>query len=187
MSDTSTAAKTYVDNLSEQYDNSSKTLSESLGSLSDSIGESNPEAQRYMNNIHNSLDKIDSIQGNNHILNKEQAEAVSKEWQNINSNLSNIRGTISDSNKTAEDFVDDISNQIKEKDTNGDIDKLTNTVDDGIQSVTNDVQKISKQIKSIQNTVGDTLSVVTGDEEYMEDISSRDQCKKIQMVLFQEV
>lgn len=32
MSDTSTAAKTYVDNLSEQYDNSSKTLSESLGS-----------------------------------------------------------------------------------------------------------------------------------------------------------
>ena len=131
MSDTSTAAKTYVDNLSEQYDNSSKTLSESLGSLSDSIGESNPEAQQYMNNIHNSLDKIDSIQGNNHILNKEQAEAVSKEWQNINSNLSNIRGTISDSNKTAEDFVDDISNQIKEKDTNGDIDKLTNTVDDG--------------------------------------------------------
>ena len=50
--------------------------------------------------------------------------------------------------------MDDISNQIKEKDTNGDIDKLTNTVDDGIQSVTNDVQKISKQIKSIQNTVG---------------------------------
>lgn len=177
MSDTSTAAKTYVDNLSEQYDNSSKTLSESLGSLSDSIGESSPEAQQYMNNIHNSLDKIDSIQGNNHILNKEQAEAVSKEWQNINSNLSNIRGTISDSNKTAEDFVDDISNQIKEKDTNGDIDKLTNTVDDGIQSVTNDVQKISKQIKSIQNTVGDTLSVVTGDEEYMEDISSAASAK----------
>ena len=78
MSDTSTAAKTYVDNLSEQYDNSSKTLSESLGSLSDSIGESNPEAQQYMNNIHNSLDKIDSIQGNNHILNKEQAEAGGK-------------------------------------------------------------------------------------------------------------
>ena len=26
-------------------------------------------------------------QGNNHILNKEQAEAVSKEWQNITSNL----------------------------------------------------------------------------------------------------
>lgn len=177
MSDTSTAAKTCVDNLSEQYDNSSKTLSESLGSLSDSIGESSPEAQQYMNNIHNSLDKIDSIQGNNHILNKEQAEAVSKEWQNINSNLSNIRGTISDSNKTAEDFVDDISNQIKEKDTNGDIDKLTNTVDDGIQSVTNDVQKISKQIKSIQNTVGDTLSVVTGDEEYMEDISSAASAK----------
>lgn len=78
MSDTSTAAKTYVDNLSEQYDNSSKTLSESLGSLSDSIGESSPEAQQYMNNIHNSLDKIDSIRGNNHILNKEQAEAVTK-------------------------------------------------------------------------------------------------------------
>ena len=57
-----------------------------------------------MNNIHNSLDKIDSIQGNNHILNKEQAEAVTKEWQNINSNLSNIRGTISDSNKTAEEL-----------------------------------------------------------------------------------
>ena len=104
-----------MDNLSEQYDNSSKTLSESLDSLSDSIGESNPEAQQYMNNIHNSLDKIDSIQGNNHILNKEQAEAVSKEWQNINSNLSNIRGTISDSNKTAEDFVDDIPARSKKK------------------------------------------------------------------------
>jgi hypothetical protein len=46
-----------------------------------------------------------------------------------------------------------------------------------IQSVTNDVQKISKQIKSIQNTVGDTLSVVTGDEEYMEDISSAASAK----------
>ena len=50
-------------------------------------------------------------------------------------------------------------------------------MDDGIQSVTNDVQKISKQIKSIQNTVGDTLSVVTGDEEYMEDISSAASAK----------
>ncbi len=177
VSDTSTEAKTYMDNLSEQYDNSSKTLSESLDSLSDSIGDSNPEAQQYMDNIQDSLDKIDSIQGNNRVLNKDQAEAVSNEWQNINSNLSNIRGTISDSNKTAEDFVDDISNQLKEKDTNGDIDKLTNTVDDGIQSVTNDVQKISNQIKSIQNTVGDTLSVVTGNEDYIEDISSAASAK----------
>ena len=54
--DTSTAAKTYVDNLSEQYDNSSKTLSGiSLGSSQIPSGESNPEAQQYMNNIRNSL------------------------------------------------------------------------------------------------------------------------------------
>ncbi len=183
VSDTSTEAKTYMDNLSEQYNNSSKTLSESLDSLSDSIGESDPEAQQYMDNIHDSLDKIDSIQRNNRILNKEQTEAVSKEWQNINSNLSNIRGTVSDSNKTAEDFVDDISNQIKEKDTNGDIDHLTDTVDNGIQSVTDDVQKISNQIKSIQNTVGDTLSVVTGNDDYIEDISSAASAKNTDGVI----
>ncbi len=177
VSDTSTEAKTYMDSLSEQYSNSAESLSASLDSLSDSIGESNPEAQQYLDNIDASLDRIDEIQGNNRILNEEQANQVSDEWQNINSNLSNIRTVVSDSNKTAEDFVDDISNQIKEKDTNGDIDKLSSTVDNGIQSVTKDIKKISNQINNIQDTVGDTVSLVTGDEDRIEDISTAANAK----------
>lgn len=177
VSDTSSDAKTYMENISNEYKDSSESLSDSLNSLSDEIGESNPEAQQYMDNIEASLDRIDKIQGNHPILDKEQADEVQKEWQNINSNLSNIRGTVSDSNKTAEDFANDVSDHLKEKDSDGNIDKLTDTVDDGIQSVTDDIKKISDQLSKIEGTVDDTLSVVTGKEDYIEDISSAARAK----------
>lgn len=173
VSETSEDAKKYMDSYSKQYKDSSTTFSESLDQLSDEIGESNPQAQQHVDNIHNALNEIDKIQGSNHIPTQEESEQIKNQWQIINSNLSDIRSTVQNSNKTAEDFVNDISNQLKEKDTNGDIENLTKTVDSGIQSVTDGVKTISRQISKIQNNVEDTVAVVTGQKEIIDDISSK--------------
>ena len=173
VSDTSSDAKDYMESISNEYKDSSKSLSDSISSLSDFIGDSNPQAKEYLDDIEHSLDRIDKIQKNNKFLDKDQAEEVQKEWQNINSNLSNIRSTVSDSSKTTEDFANEISDHLKEKDSDGNIDKLADSVDEGIQSVSGDIKKISSQISKIEGTVEDTLSVVTGKEDYIEDISSK--------------
>lgn len=172
VSNTSEEAKSYMDSLTEQYNNSTDTVTNSLGSLTDTIGESNSDAQPYLDSINESLDKIDSIQGDDGISSEEQADQISDEWQNISNNLSEVQESMSDSDATTEDFVNDISNQIKDNEINGDIDKLTDTVNSGIQSVTNGIKSISNQINNIQSTVEDTASIVTGSESRIEDIST---------------
>ena len=177
ISNTSTEAKTYVDNISNQYKESSKSLSDSLNNLSNAIGDSNPEARQYMDNIEDSLKKIDQIQGNNRVLSKEQSDAIQEQWRVINDNLSNVRGKLSENSDSAEDFLKDVSEQLKEKDTDGNVDKLADTVDHGIQSVTSGIDKISSQLQNIENVIDDTMSVVTGKEDYIEDISSIDSAR----------
>ena len=115
---------------------------------------------------------MDEIEKNSNAWDKDKNDQLSEQWDIINNSLTNIRGTMSNSSESADDFVNDISDQLKAKDSNGDIDKLIETVDNGIQSVSNSVNNITKQISNIQSNVSDTMSVVTGSEDYIEDISS---------------
>lgn len=178
-------AKQYSHNLSEQYKNSTVSFSETLENLSDSVGENNPEARQYLDNIEAASDEIDRIEGEKVILSKEELQEVSKQWQVINDNLANMRGIAENSDKTTEDFLNDISNQIKEKDTSGDVENLTNAIDSGIQTVTDGVSKITGQISRIQNTVEDTMSALMGEEEYIKDISSIKSSENTDGVIFE--
>ena len=172
LSSTSSEAKNYMTSISEEYKTSRKDLAGSLDDLSNSIGDNNPEAQEYLDHINDALNKMDEIEKNGNAWDKDKNDQLSEQWDIINNNLTNIRGTMSNSSESADDFVNDISDQLKAKDTNGDIDKLIETVDNGIQSVSNSVNNITKQISNIQSNVSDTMSVVTGSEDYIEDISS---------------
>lgn len=186
ISSTSSQAKAQMNALSNQYKESSKALADSLDSLAGSVDESNPQTKQYMDNIKNSLKEIENLQKDGSVLDKEQNEKLQNEWNNINQNLSNIKDSAANKSESEENFKNEISSQLEQsynrlQETNNNvstnIDKLTNTLNSGIQSVTNDVKKITNQIESIQNVIEDTASVVTGEEDYVEDISSAASAK----------
>lgn len=172
ISATSAEARGYADSLAGQYTESLGNVSDSLNALSDSVAQEHPEAQQYVSNINSAMDSIHSIEASDGRLTQEQIDVIEGNLGTINDNLGNLNGTFSGSGESAEELVSNISDQLKNENRQQDIKKMADTVDRGIQSVANSISSAVNQMNHIVNQVGDDLSVLTGEEEYIEDISS---------------
>lgn len=174
MSSTSAELKQYAENLNAQYQASLDQLSGNLGTLTDAA-QGNTEAQGYVDNINAAMDNIHSIQSSGGELTEEQTEAIQNNLGIINDNLGSLQGTYSGDAASQEDFSNQISNQLQQKDRSQEIqdfNAMATTIDNGMQSITSNMKSAVNQMNHIADSLSDDINAVTGDEEIIEDISS---------------
>lgn len=172
ISNTSAEARKYADNLSEQYSQSLDNISGSLDTLTDSISADHPEAQTYADNINQALDEIHSIGSTDEKLTEEQIDSIQDNLGIINDNLGNLQGSYSSSGESTEDFMNSLSDELKNDGRRQEMENLADTVDNGLQSISNSISSAVNQANHISDSVSDDLAVLTGEEEIIKDISS---------------
>ena len=172
MSSTSSEVKEYTDSLNEQYDGSVSDLSGSIDELSGAVSTDNPEAQGYVDNINAAWDNIESIQSSGENLTDEQTKQIQDNLNIINDNLGSLQGTYDNTGTTTEELTDKLSNQLSSSGSDKEIQDLVNTVDEGVQSITKNMESAINQINSIAASMSDDIAAITSDEQVITDISS---------------
>lgn len=172
MSSTSAEVKDFADNLNEQYDGSVKDMSGSIDELSNAVGDDNPEAQGYVDNINAAWNNIESIQSSGENLTDEQVQEIQNNLDTINNNLGSLQGTHNNTGTTAEELTDSLSNQLHSSGRDEEIKDIANTVDRGVQSITRNMESAINQLNNIATSVSNDIAAITSDEQIITDISS---------------
>lgn len=172
MSSTSAEVKQYTENLNSQYNTSKENISGKVDALKASVDSNNSKAQQLVDNIDQAWDRIDEIQSSGGILTEEQINEIQNHLGTIDNNLSNLQGSQDVSVQSAEELKNSITSQVQNDERTQDIKNLAKTVDNGVQSVANSMKSAVNQLNNITDSISNDLSVITGDEEVIEDISS---------------
>ncbi len=172
MSSTSAEVKDFANNLNEQYDGSVQDMSGSIDELSNAVGDDNPEAQAYVDNINAAWNNIESIQSSGENLTDEQVQEIQSNLDTINNNLGNLQGTYNNTGTTAEELTDSLSNQLHSSGRDEEIKDIVNTVDQGVQSITKNMESAIDQLNNIATSMSNDIAAITSDEQIITDISS---------------
>lgn len=183
ISQTSAETKNYLNSMSEQYHASMNQISGSLNDLSNSVAQDHPEAQGYVDNINSALDNIHNIQSQEGTLSQEQVDAIEQNLGTINDNLGNLKGTYAGTGESAEALVDSISTEVQKQGEQKTLQGIAESVDRGIQSVANGIGSAAHQMNQIADTIGDDLSLLTGEEDRVQDISSVETAENVDGVI----
>jgi len=172
MKSTSAEVKDFADNLNGQYDGSVKDVSGSINELSNAVGNDNPEAQGYVDNINAAWNHIESIKSSGDNLTDEQVQEIQNNLNTINDNLGNLQGTYDNTGTTAEELTDSLSNQLHSSGRDQEIKDIADTVDAGVQSITKSMESAIHQMDSIATSMSNDIAAITSDEQIITDISS---------------
>lgn len=175
MSATSAQVQQYTSQLNGQYQTSLDHISQNVDTLKNSTNQTNQAAQGYVDNISSAMSQIDAIQSAGGALTEEQQTEIQNQLGTIHDNLGNLQGNYANNGQTAQEMTDSISNELQNTANDGrvqDIKNLANTVDNGMQSISNSMKSAVGQMNHISNTISEDLAVLAGDEEVIEDISS---------------
>ena len=174
MTATSNQVKQYTENINNQYQASMDQLAGNLSAFNSQLTQSNPQAQGYVDKINGAMDEISSIRDNGGELSQEQVDAIKNQLGTINDNLGNLEGAYTQAGQTVQEMTDHVSGQLQSQaqGRTDDIKNIANSVDKGVESIANSVNSAVGQMNAITNSVSDDLSIITGDEEMVEDISS---------------
>lgn len=172
MKSTSSEVKDFVNAIDGSYNSSINDVSGSIAGLSDAVGSDNPEAQGYVDNINAAWNQIESIKASGDNLTEEQAQEIQNNLNIINSNLGSLQGTYNNTGTTAEDLTNSLSGQLSSSGKNQEIKDIVNTVDNGVQSVTRNMESAIKQLDHIATSMSNDVAAITSDEEIITDISS---------------
>lgn len=186
MSATSAEVKRYTENLNSQYSASMDQISGNVDALKNSAAQGNSQAQGYVDNISSALSNIDSIRGEGGELTEEQINEIQNHLGTINDNLGNLQGNYANTGQSAEELASSITNELQNAQNENrtqDIKNLAKTVDNGVQSVTNSMKSMVNQMNQITDSISNDLSILTGDEEVVEDISSLDTAEDMDGVI----
>lgn len=157
ISATSTKARTYVDSLSNQYTTSMGTISGNINALSDSIGKEYPEAQGYVDNINRALANIQSIQESSQELSEEQLNAINSNLGIISDNLSALQSILPESAGSAQELLNQITNQIQNGNTQSSVKDLAASIGREIEYIQNYLGTVGEQTEEI-NENADTIN-----------------------------
>lgn len=185
MTATSNQVKQYTENINNQYQSSMDQLAGNLSAFNSQISQSNPQAQGYVDSINSAMNEISSIQENGGELSQEQVDAIKNQLGTINDNLGNLEGTYTQAGQSVQELTNNVSGQLQAQAQNrtDDIKNIANTLDKGVQSMTNSVNSAVGQMNAITNSVSDDLSIITGDEEMVEDISSLETAENMDGII----
>lgn len=183
LSNTSSEVKNSAEILNQQYTESMNSLSSSLDELTATAEQESPQAQEYVDNINNAMDRIEEIQSEEGTLSEEQVDEIQDQLSIINDNLGNVQSSYSGTEESAEDLVNNVSDQLKSGNENQSIVDIANSIDSGIQSITNSLNSAISQAESIVDSVQEDIESVTGGEDYIEDISSVETSEDVDGVI----
>lgn len=172
MSETSSEVKDFANSLNDQYDGSVQDMSGNIDELSKAVGDDNPEAQGYVDNINAAWNNIESIQSSGENLTDEQTREIQNNLDTINDNLGNLQGTYDNTGTDAETLTDSLSNQLQSSGREEDIKDIVNTVDQGVQSITKNMESAINQLNDIATSMSNDVAAITSDEQVITDISS---------------
>lgn len=166
-----------------EYTDSLGSLSVNISDLSYLADTTDPETKGYVDDINQALDTIETIEVGEEGVTEEQRDQISDSLSVISDNLTNLQNknsvpveditTESSSAESAEELVDNLSNEWNGSSgsTQG-IKDIVDMIDSGIQSVNNSVQSATRQINEISDGIMSDMDVLTGEEDYIKDISS---------------
>lgn len=175
MSATSADVRRYTENLNNQYTTSRNNITGNLNALKDAAAREDSKIQGCVDNISSAWDNIESIRPSWEGFTEEQISEIQNNLGVINDSLGSLQGSYADAGKSAEELKTSISNELQnaqDKNPTEDITNLADAVDDGVQSITNSMNSMVSQMNKITNTITEDLSVLAGEEEVIEDISS---------------
>lgn len=172
VSSTSSEVKKQADNLNTEYRDSIGDISGNLNQLTQSVDTSDPNAQGAVDNINAAWGQIEAIQNSGGELTEEQRQEIQNNLNTINSNLGDLQSTYDNTGSSAEELTDALADQLGGSTKETEIKDLADTVDRGVQSVTNSMKSAINQINAISNSISDDIASVTSDEQMITDISS---------------
>lgn len=187
VSDTTSEVSGYAENLADKYKEDVDVLSDSLDDLSDSLKNDNPDADKYIDNINAALDKIDEIQGDDIILSDKQKEEINEQWKIIRDNITDLANSMSDTTDSVEDFINNVSDQIGKGNTSDDIKGIADSLENQMNVIADSISSISSQINNMGNIASDTVNTIVDKEDYIEDISTADNAKETDGVIYSSV
>lgn len=185
MTATSNQVKQYTENINSQYQASMDQLAGNLNAFNSQMSQNNPNTQAYVDGINSAMDEIWSIQQNGGELTQEQVDAIKNQLGTINDNLGNLEGTYTQAGQSVQELTNNVSGQLQSQaqSRTDEIKNIANSLDQGVQSMANSVNSAVGQMNSITNSISDDLSIITGDEEMVEDISSVETAENMDGVL----
>jgi len=179
---TSSKSRKYAENMTKNANTSMDQLSDDLTKLTDSVSEEYPEAQEYADNINQAVENISNIDTSG-VMSSDDIKEVQQNLNVISTNLSAMQGVFGDTGSNSAELLNNVSNELKNSSSYDDANNMVKTIDNGIQSVTNSLDKAADQIQGIRDTINSGFSVVTGDEQYISDISSIETAKTMDGVI----
>lgn len=183
LSNTSSEIKKSTEILNQQYTESMNSLSASLDDLTATAEQENPQAQEYVDNINNAMDQIEAIQSEEGALSEEQIDEIQDQLSIINDNLGNVENSYSGTEESAEDLVNNISEQLKSGNENQNIVDIANSIDNGMKSITNSLNSAISQVENIADSIQEDIQSITDGESYIEDISSVETSEDVDGVI----
>lgn len=168
---TSSKSAKYAEKIAKTTSGQTEKLSDDLTKLTDTVSKEYPEAKQYCDNINQAVDNISKIDTSGMMTSEDIAE-VQKNLSVISKNLSELSKYTAGTGSQSEEMLNRVSAELKNTTQYDDASKMVKTIDKGVNSVSKSLDKALKQIDGIRNTISDAASVVSGEEDYIKDISS---------------
>lgn len=103
-------------------------------------------------------------------------DRMQQELSSVTGNIKNMQGSLSNSTNSMSETAGNIANELEERSkTSGDtIDGMTNSIDSGIQSMTNSINGIMNTQQEITDYVSEDIDILMGNGDAIFDASSID-------------
>lgn len=102
----------------------------------------------------------------------EQVGEINENADTIQENLGNLQNGFSGTEQAAGNLAGSISNQMNDTSAREDMQNLADTLDSGMQAITNSMNSATDQVNKIADSISEDVGVLMGEEEIVEDISS---------------
>lgn len=162
----------------KEYTDSLVSISDNISQLTGLADTSDPETKEYVDNINQAWDTIGAITAEGDGVTEEQRDRITDALSVISDNLTDLQnqGSLSEeisSADSAEELVAGLSETWNgSSGSTASVSDIVDMIDSGIQSVNDGVQSAVSQINEIADGIASDLDILTGEEDYIKDISS---------------
>lgn len=172
MSQTSSEVRRFTEDLHTQYQGAVNNISGNLQSIAGAIDNSNAQAQGYVDNIKNAWSNMEGLKENGGELTEEQVQQLQDNLKTIKDNLGNLQSGHDHTDISASELTNQLSSQLSNNSRTEDLKNLAITVDNGVQSITQNMQSAVNQMNQLAASASSDIEAMTSKEKVVTDISS---------------
>ena len=184
MSQTSSEVRRFTEDLHAQYQGAVNNISGNLQSIAGAIDSSNAQAQGYVDNIKNAWSNMEGLKENGGELTEEQVQQLQDNLNTIKDNLGNLQSGHDHTDISASELTNQLSSQLSNNSRTEDLKNLAVTVDNGVQSITQNMQSAVNQMNQLAASASRDIEAMTSKEKVVTDISSVQTAEEMDGVIF---